>query len=224
MYKNWDTVKEKAVSIWNAIKSFFTNTFNSIKSGISSMLNSISTAWNNTWNGLKNTVTNIFTGIWNFIKGIINGILGGIEGMANGVVNGINKVIEVINNLSFDIPDWIPGLGGKTFGFNIPLLSPVALPRLAKGGIVNGATPLIAGEAGREAIVPLENNTGWIDKISSKITEYIDSRLTGRNGDSDITEFSLTLPITLELDGEILLKKLIKAYKRRGYSIVVEGV
>lgn len=224
LYKNWDTVKEKAVSIWNAIKSFFTNTFNSIKSGISSMLNSISTAWNNTWNGLKNTVTNIFTGIWNFIKGIINGILGGIEGMANGVVNGINKVIEVINNLSFDIPDWIPGLGGKTFGFNIPLLSPVALPRLARGGIVNGATPLIAGEAGREAIVPLENNTGWIDKISSKITEYIDSRLTGRNGDSDITEFSLTLPITLELDGEILLKKLIKAYKRRGYSIVVEGV
>lgn len=224
LYKNWDIVKEKAVSIWNAIKSFFVGTLNIIKSGFKSMLNAISTAWSFTWNNLKNTVTYVFTGIWNFIKGIINGILGGIEGMANGVVNGINKVIEVINNLSFDIPDWIPGIGGKTFGFNIPLLSPVTLPRLAKGGIVNGATPLIAGEAGREAIVPLENNTGWLDKISAKITDYIDSRLTGQSGESSMAEFSLTIPITLELDGETLLKKIMRVYKRKGIPITAGGV
>lgn len=62
---------------------------------------------------VKTTVTNIFNGIWNTIKRIINSILGGIEGMANGVVKGINKVISVMNNLSFDIPDWVPGMGGK---------------------------------------------------------------------------------------------------------------
>lgn len=224
LYKNWDTVKEKAIGIWNAIKSFFVNTFSAIKNGISNMLSAISTAWNNTWSNLKNTVTNIFSSIWNFIKGIINGILGGIEGMANGVVNGINKVIDALNNLSFDVPDWVPVLGGKTFGFNIPNLSPITLPRLARGGIVDGATPLIAGEAGREAIVPLENNTGWIDQISSKITEFIDSRLTAKDGNGDIEELALTIPITLELDGDVLLKKIIKAYKRRGYNIVVEGV
>lgn len=222
--KNWDIVKEKVISIWNAIKTFSVIAFSAIKNGISNMLTAVSTTWNNTWTTLKNTVTNIFTSIWNFIKGIINSILGGIEGMANGVVNGINKVIDALNNLSFDVPDWVPGLGGKTFGFNIPNLSPVTLPRLARGGIVDGATPLIAGEAGREAIVPLENNTGWIDKISSKITEFIDSRLTARDGNGDIEELALIIPITLELDGDVLLKKIIKAYKRRGYKIVVEGV
>lgn len=224
LYKNWDTVKEKAISIWNTIKSFFVNTFSSIKNGISNMTTSISTTWNNTLTNLKNTATTIFTSIWEFIKGIINSILGGIEGMANGVVSGINTVINALNNLKFDVPEWVPGLGGKTFGFSIPSLSPVTLPRLARGGIVNGATPIIAGEAGREAIIPLENNTGWIDKISSKITEFIDSRLTTRDGNGDIEELALTIPITLELDGDTLLKKIIKAYKRRGYQIVVEGV
>ena len=66
--------------------------------------------------------------------------------MANGVVNGINTVINALNSLHFDIPDWVPGLGGKSFGFNIGTLATVSLPRLAKGGIVDGATPLIAGK------------------------------------------------------------------------------
>lgn len=176
------------------------------------------------WDTVKEKAVSTWTSIWDFIRGIINSILGGIEGMANGVVSGVNKVIDALNNLSFDVPDWVPVLGGKTFGFSIPNMSPVTLPRLARGGIVDGATPLIAGEAGREAIVPLENNTGWIDQIASKITEFIDSRLTERDGNGDIEELLLTIPITLELDGDILLKKIIKAYKRRGYSIRVEGV
>ena len=56
--------------------------------------------------------------------------------MANGVVRGINKVISAMNNLSFDIPDWVPGMGGKKFGFNIGYMSEVSLPRLAKGAVI----------------------------------------------------------------------------------------
>lgn len=220
----WEGIKGVFTGIWNVIKSFSMNICLAIKNGISTMLTAISTVWNNTWSNLKNTVTTVFSSIWDFIKGIINSILGGIEGMANGVVSGINRVIDALNNLHIEIPEWVPGLGGKSFGFNIPSLSPITLPRLARGGIVDGATPLIAGEAGKEAIVPLENNTGWIDQISSRIAEFIDSRLTERDGNGDIEELALTIPITLELDGDVLLKKIIKTYKRRGYSIVVEGV
>ncbi len=180
LYKNWDTVKEKAVSIWNAIKDT--------------------------------------------IKGVINSILEGIESMCNGVIKGINFVINALNGLHFDIPDWVPELGGKTFGFNIPTLSTVTLPRLAKGGIVDGLTPLIAGEAGKEAIIPLENNTGWIEMISARISDFINDRIADRGAGGEYSDLDITIPITLELDGETLLKKLIKVYKRRGYPIVVEGV
>lgn len=222
LYKNWDIVKAKAVSIWNAIKLTITNVVNDIETGISNMLVSVQTAWTNVWTACQTTVTNIFNGIWSVIKGVINSILGGIESMANGVINGVNAVINALNGLHFDIPDWIPGFGGKSFGFSIPSLSTVSIPRLAKGGIVDGATPLIAGEAGKEAIIPLENNTGWIDMVSSRISDFINGQLADRERMEEYSEINITIPITLELDGDTLLKKLIKTRKRRGYPIVVE--
>ncbi len=70
------------------------------------------------------------------IKGIVNGILGFVESLANGVVNAINTVIRALNRLSFDIPSWVPLIGGNHFGFNIPELSRVSIPRLATGTVV----------------------------------------------------------------------------------------
>ena len=140
----WNGIKSVVSSIWNGITTTISNVINGIKNTISNILNTISSIWSNIWNGMKNTVTNIFNGIWNAIKGVINSILGGIEGMANGVVNGINWVTKALNNLSFDVPDWVPGLGGKKFGFNIPQLNKVSLPRLAEGGYVKANTPQLA--------------------------------------------------------------------------------
>lgn len=223
LYKNWDTVRAKASAVWSAIRVTISTIVENIKNGIETMLTNVSKAWNNVWTGCQTTVDNIFYNIWEkIIKGTINSILGGVESMANGVVNGINTVINALNSLHFDIPDWVPGLGGKSFGFNIGTLATVSLPRLAKGGIVDGATPLIAGEAGREAIVPLENNTGWLDIVASKIVEAINSKFNGVTEDGYESGSDIVIPITLELDGETILKKLIKARKRLGRQIVVE--
>ncbi len=90
----------------------------------------------NAFSAFADTVKGIFNSLWEGIKGVINSILGGVEGMANGVINGINFVIDALNNLKFDIPDWIPGFGGKSFGFNIPKLNQVELPRLAQGAVI----------------------------------------------------------------------------------------
>lgn len=140
----WNGIKNIASNIWNGITNTISNIINGIKNTISNVLNTISSIWSNIWNGMKNTVTNIFNGIWNAIKGVINSILGGIEGMANGVINGINTIIRALNRLSFDIPDWVPVFGGNKFGFNIPQLSRVSLPRLAEGGYVKANTPQLA--------------------------------------------------------------------------------
>ena len=115
--------------------------------------------------GLKD----IFSGFKTFISGVVNGILGIVETMANGVVDSINMVIRALNKLSFDVPDWVPLIGGESWGFNLTELEHVKLPRLATGGITMGPTRALIGEAGREAVLPLENNTEWMDELADRI-------------------------------------------------------
>ena len=207
----WDAIKTKVSNIWDGIKTTVSNAVNGVKSGISSALNSIKSTWNNIWTSLKTTVTNIFNGIWSTIKGVINSILGGIEGMANGVIKGINKVISAMNGLSFDIPDWVPVMGGKTFGFDIKELSEVKIPRLANGGITTGSTLANIGEAGREAVLPLENNTGWMDDLANKLA-------------SKLPTYGTPSTIVMEVDGKefahLSLPYLDSESKRIGVSLV----
>lgn len=151
----WSGIKDFFSGIWFAISSVVSTVFGAISSVISQIISTIGSVISKALTGIKNTfiniftsiknvVTSIFTGIWNTIKGIINSILGGIESMANGVVRGVNKVISALNGLSFDIPDWVPGLGGKTFGFNIAELPELQIPKLATGGYVKANTPQLA--------------------------------------------------------------------------------
>jgi hypothetical protein len=67
-------------------------------------------------------------------KGVINGIINLFEGMANGVIRCINFIISGLNTISFDVPDWVPVIGGKTFGFNIKQFSEISIPRFQTGG------------------------------------------------------------------------------------------
>ena len=80
--------------------------------------------------------TNIWTGIVNGAKSIINGLLGWMEGFINGIIAGFNLLKSAINSLSFTIPSWVPGIGGATVGFNIPLTGSISLPRLATGAVI----------------------------------------------------------------------------------------
>lgn len=139
-----NNVKNTVSSVINGIKSVISTVMSSIKNGIKNSLDAIKSKFTSIFTSIKETVTKTFKGMWDNIKGVINSILGGVESMANGVVRGINKVIGAMNGLSFDIPDWIPGMGGKTFGFNIPTINEVSLPRLAQGGYVKANTPQLA--------------------------------------------------------------------------------
>ena len=67
-------------------------------------------------------------------KGVINGLIGMFEGMANGVIKGINAIVRGLNKISFNVPDWVPGIGGRKLGFNIREISQINIPRFATGG------------------------------------------------------------------------------------------
>lgn len=97
--------------------------------GLNTFISGVFTGdWKKAWEGVKN----IFAGIWNTIVTLL-------ESAANLIVNGINAIIKRINSVSFSAPDWVPGIGGKRFGFTISPLSRVTLPRipaLAEGAVI----------------------------------------------------------------------------------------
>ena len=89
--------------------------------------------WEKAWNGLKK-----------FLKNSINGILGLLNSMLTGLAGGINAVVRLINKLKFTMPDWIPGLGGKSFGLNLPTVKAPQIPYLAKGAVLPANKPFLA--------------------------------------------------------------------------------
>lgn len=105
-------------------------------------------------------------GIKKCFKSVINGIIGGFEGFVNGIIGGINWLIKCINKLSFKVPDWVPGIGGKEFGFKLKEVSKISLPRLATGGYVRANTPQLA-------IIGDNKKEGEIVAPESKIAEAV---------------------------------------------------
>lgn len=142
----WNKVKDDVINIWNGIKSTIVNVVNGIKTGVSSAFNAVKTAITNVMNSIKSKISGIWNGIVSTIKGAINGIISGINGMIRGIANGINAVIRALNKLHFSIPDWVPALGGKSFGFNIKEVSAPQIPLLAKGGVIKQPTLAMMGE------------------------------------------------------------------------------
>lgn len=155
--------------------------------------------WERAFGGLSD----IISGFWNTIKGVINMVIGGIESMANGVIGAINGMITALNKIKFDVPDWVPEIGGKSLGFNISKISTISIPRLANGGITTGSTIANIGEAGREAVLPLENNTGWMDDFASRLVEKM-------NPDK---------PIILMVDGKRLAQVSLPYLKGESYRL-----
>ena len=142
--QRWTNIKTDTTEKVNGLKKSVSEKATSIQNKMSNVGKNIKNTWIDNFKGLKDKVTSIMENLWSGLKRIINSILGGVEKMANGVIKGINKAISALNNLSFDIPSWIPGIGGNSFGFNIPWLSEVSIPRLAEGGFVKANTPRLA--------------------------------------------------------------------------------
>lgn len=180
-------VRTQVINSWNAVKSYwnaniapkFTTSywlgkFDTIRAGASEKLNAARTTIMNAWNNIKKWFTtnvspkftvSYWTGKWNTIK---DGAKAAFNGVIAVIEKAVNGIIKKINTLSWKIPDWVPGYGGDKFGFNFKTIT---IPRLATGGIATRSTLANIGENGREAVLPLDNNTGWMDKLADRIAQ-----------------------------------------------------
>lgn len=211
----FNSIKTIATNIWNGIKTVIMTVVNGIKSGITTAFSSIKTVITTAINGIKTVIQNVFNSIWTFMKNIINTILGGIESLVNGVIGGLNSMINAMNKMSFDVPDWVPKIGGKSFGLNIPKASKITLPRLADGGYVraNQPQPVIVGDNKHygEIISPedkmLSITLQALEQFFSKLKDMgYSSRGDGEVGD---------IIIPIYLDGSMLDEVIVTAQQRR---------
>lgn len=148
------------------------NGFITVATGVIGFVNGVfSGDWSKAWEGVKT----VFKGVWDampdFIKGPIKLIIGFVNSMIGAIENGINFVVRGMNNLQFDVPDWVPGIGGETFGFDLNEISLPRIPQLARGGVLEkGQVGLLEG-SGSEAVIPLEKNTKWISRVAATMLD-----------------------------------------------------
>lgn len=189
LYKNWDTVKAKAAQlgakisgIWTKINTAVTTAIASISSRfpvlgavLSGLWKSVQDVWGNiqaVFSNIIGFIDNVFSGNWSAAWGNIVAIFGNVFGALaniakapiNAVISVINMVLSKINEMKISIPDWVPGVGGKTLGFNLP-----QIPMLATGGIATAPTLAMVGEGGEpEAVLPLSKLAQLLDDWEKK--------------------------------------------------------
>lgn len=152
--------------------------------------------WRKAWQGVQNIFKGIFDGLVSIAKWPLNMIID----LVNTAISGINSMIRVINK--------VPGINIST----VP-----KIPKLAKGGIIDSPTIAMVGEAGKEAVMPLENNTGWITDLASKVAD----RMPKGNLDNDNNyDKDLILQIDGSVIGKVALKQLRKMQRQGNITLI----
>lgn len=174
-------------AIFQTYGNFISGLFNSIKQCLSGIIEFISGVFTGDWTKAWEGVKDIFKGIW-------NGIITAVEYAINFIINGINLLISALNTIHFEVPDWVPLIGGSSFGISIPLVSNVALPRLAQGAVIPPNREFLAvlgdQKSGTNIETPLAtmvqafkqamNDTGGMGGRQITVVMQLDHRELGR--------------------------------------------
>lgn len=228
-YNKCDWFRNMVNDVWNSIKSVFAD-FNSWLQGVFStdwsqqfgafgeimngFMANASNIWNSVkeiFNGIIDFVSGVFTGnwsgAWDGIKEIFSGVFDGLYAIAvsplNQIIGLVNTAIDSINSFSFDMPSV---LGGGHIGFNIS-----NVPYLATGGIIDSPTLAMVGEAGQEAVVPLEKGNS-LDILANKLLNKMP------NGQSNSQPVYVIVNVDNHMDSkqltDTLTTKVTKAINR----------
>lgn len=175
-------------NVLNAFMANCENYYNAIIQIFSGVIDFVKGVFTGDWELALNGIKNIFSGIFNSFLAIAKAPLNGVIGLLNIVIDGLNFLIDGLNKVSFDVPDWVPEIGGKKIGININKIGKV--PYMKNGGtLLNGAA--IVAEAGPELLLQQNNKTKVIPLNSnSKNTPY-DNNLRDDNN----VEFNPTINI-----------------------------
>ncbi|AAL96783.1 putative tape-measure protein [Clostridium phage phi3626] len=227
LYNKCEWFRNGVNNVWNSITSIFTK-FDNFLTGIftrdwtqsfgllgvplNAFLGTVGSIWEGVkgvFNGVIRFFKGVFTGNWREVfqglSDIVSSIFGAIGGIIkapiNAAISGINWVIRQINKISFDVPSWIPGIGGSHFGINLP-----TIPALAEGGIVTQATMALVGEGKEhEAVIPLSK----LDKLVTSSVKKVLENYSNKKDEGDFKSEPKVFQIIVPIDGRVLAEIII---------------
>lgn len=210
-------------NIWNAVVGWFRNVWNGITGVFSVVATWFTNIFRNAWQGIQNiwgSVIAWFQNIWTTIQ---SGATGAFNAIVNGAIGMVNRLIDAINNmirLALTPINALISALNKVPGVNIPSVSVAIpnIPHLARGGIVDSATIAMIGEKGREAVVPLENNTQWLNEIAKRL-----DKLQG-GGSQDLPPIEVIIEVDRQIFGRAVVKLGDAARQRIGARIQPRAV
>lgn len=161
--------------------------------------------WGRAWKGIKQIFSGMWTSLESILKVPINAIIGAVNYMIDSIEYAINGMINAINKVSFTVPDWVPKIGGNTYGFNLSNVTLPDIPYLAQGTVVPanyGEFLAVLGDNKREAEV-----VSPISTMKKALAEVLDSYRS--SGD---------INLVVTLDGDVVYRKVVK--KNRENTII----
>ena len=185
--------------IWNALSGFVADAGNVISNAFTSVKNFFADLWS--------SITGFFSDAGQAVQDFWNGFLEAAKAPINGIISLINMMIDGLNTIQFDIPDW---LGGGAFGININ-----HIPMLAEGGVITAPTLAMVGEgAQNEAVVPLDDFKRDIaaivaSSVATVMAEFASAKTEGTENNSGNIE------LTVNVGGDKLYNNVIKEINRR---------
>ena len=203
----WEAAKLLISEAWESFLEICSNVWEDIKGVFKAIIKYVSTTFTNSWD-------TAWTGVQTIFKNIFDSLVGIVKTPINAIIGLINTVIDGLNSLSINLPDWAPGdLSGKSFGINIP-----KIPKLARGGIIDSPTLAMVGEAGKEAVVPLEN-TSFVNKLASALGTAVMSAMSVSS-----PSMSGNNEIVLNIDGKTFARAIVpqleREQKRTGNTVL----
>lgn len=196
----WDKICEA----FSSVKTFFSGVWNNITGAFGDIVGWFKGKFTDAWTAVKNVFSTggkifdgIKDGILNGLKAVVNAIIGGINKVIAVPFNGINKALKAVRDFSI--------LGQKPFKGLVSTITVPQIPKLAYGGVVDRATLGVFGEAGTEAVIPLQRNTRGLELIADKIAERLPIG-DGSNGGTYV------INLVLE-NGKVLAKMVIDNIK-----------
>ncbi len=204
--ERWADVTNALSSVSNWFGEMFGKAFDAVKNAFSSIGDFFRGVWDTVKSIFVNAGQMVGEAVGGAFKSAVNAVLDTIENVVNGFIGMINGVLDVVRNL--------PGLGW------IGSVSTVSLPRLARGGIVDSPTIAMIGEAGKEAVVPLEN-TGFIQTLGRVVSSAVVNAMAGVgpqggfSGDGDIV-----IQIAGHEFGRVAIQEINKEHERAGQTLL----
>ena len=203
--ERWNDVTSILANVSSWFGNMFTSAYNAVKNAFSSIGSFFSGVWSTVQSIFVNAGQKVGSAVGGAFRSAVNGVLGTIENVVNGFIGMINGVIGMINK--------IPGVSLGGIGY-------VSLPRLARGGIVDSPTIAMIGEAGKEAVVPLEN-TGFIQTLGRVVSSAVVNAMAGVSpqggfsGDGDIV-----IQIAGHEFGRVAIQEINKEHERAGQTLL----